>query len=304
GVAAEVLDERRPAHQPRQRGGDLRLRDVALDVYVEQVTPRLVTPGTRLEFGHVYSVLRKYLQARDQLSRSVMRGEKQARLVVTAGLLRPLLVTKHEEPREVEVEVLDPLGDYVQAVGLGRPTAGDRPVARLGAHALRQQLGRARRVVLRHGLHAVLPDEALALLERLRVAVDALHVRERGARSDEQVVMHADDALRYHGEHRVGEQVVRLVDGARQAVLDRQAGEVALPPDGGLEGLLERRVPDGLRVRREGVCRLLAERARDALERDTGNGCHGHAGESTPAPRSRRGGWRDARRPRPGSRPA
>src|SRR5690606_5317222 len=152
-------------------------------------------PG--LEFGHVYAVFGKYLQAGDQLTGAVMRGQEQARLVAPSGLRRTLLVAEHEEAREVEVEVLHALGDDVQAVRVGGPAAGYGPAVRLRAHPLGQHLRRAGRVVRRHGLQAAVPDETLALLERLRVAVDAPDVLEPGTRPDQQVVVDAHHALRH-----------------------------------------------------------------------------------------------------------
>src|SRR5690606_3148433 len=138
-----------------------------------EVAPRLVAARARLELRHVYAVLREDLQACHEVAGPVVRGEDQARLVLPARLGRPLLVAEDEETREVEAQVLDALGHDLEAVRLGGAAAGDRGAARLPGGALQEQLRRAGRVVVGHRLEAVPPDEALALLQRLRVAVSA-----------------------------------------------------------------------------------------------------------------------------------
>jgi hypothetical protein len=128
---------------------------------------------------------------------------------------------EHEEARLVVGAVLDPLGEHGEPEPLGGAAAGDGGATQVagGGDVACRAGGVPRRV---HGEPAPRGEEARALRQSDRVALDHLDAVERGAARGEQAVPDGEHDLA-DDRHRVGraaQGVVRRDDAAGERVLD------------------------------------------------------------------------------------
>lgn len=204
-----------------ERRLDARVGHVALEVDVEDVLPRRRGLRPALELRQADALVVEGGEALEQRSAAVVHGEDERRLRGAARIDLLDRASDQEEAREVDALVRDAARDHGETVlprGLFRRDRGDARVL-----FDRDRLRGAGRVVPALRAHAdEAVEEALALLEGDRVAADRAHLLEHGARHADEAVLDRPHFLADDDDVALREQVVHLVDAARDRVLDRE----------------------------------------------------------------------------------
>ena len=168
-----------------------------------------------------------------------------------------LLAVDNEETGVVEVEVLNPLGQHLKPVDLGRSHGSDGRDPRL--RMLGQLLSCTGGIVDGHGLELVPGQKAIALRKRLGVTYHFSHTLKPAAGRCKQVVAHPQVNLPHHVQVGLEQEVVGLVDTPGHCVLHRHHPAGSRSGGDRFEDFVKGGKPHWLGAPRDGERRLLAK---------------------------------------------
>mmetsp|Transcript_21588 Transcript_21588/g.43624 ORF Transcript_21588/g.43624 Transcript_21588/m.43624 type:complete len:758 (-) Transcript_21588:31-2304(-) len=208
--------------------------------------------GTGLDLGEVDVAKGEAGEGLVERSGRVGEGEDYGGLGrdVFAEVLGDSVATQEEEAGEVGVVVLDALVEAVEAVGPPRQVGGDGGGV-LGRAPVRQalvvpyHLGRSGGVVNGNGRDSQSPEVIVALRQRLGVRDGEFDLLPLDPRLGQKAVLHPELVLGHDGQVVPQHQVVVLVDGPSQGILDGEAAVVDLAGRDGAVAALEVGITDG-----------------------------------------------------------
>ena len=197
---------------------------MSFTIQVENVMPGAVAPWTGFQLGQVQSAAGKLAQAIHQRPRA-MRHSKDQRCLAVFVRFR-FLVPQDEEPGCVPRHVLDSPHQDIQIVDLGGKGACDSSYAFF--RALRQCFCAPGRVVHSLCLPSMLADRSLALGQGLGMGPHHPDVLQLRATWGHEAMLDPEANLPHYPQVPLQQQVVGLVDGARDRVFHRQDAIVRL----------------------------------------------------------------------------
>ncbi len=207
---------------------------MAGDVDEERVLPLARMRRARLDAVQADAVLGERAEHVIQRTRLVVDGDQQRGAVVARG--REQRTADHQEARGVVRAILDAGGHGLEAVDLARRLAGNgRRVVGMTRHTSRFGIAAYRDAL---DVRQVDAQPGLALLQRLRMRIDALDVLQLAAQRM-QALVHAQ--LDFAADGGVGgeEHVQGHLDHALPGVLHRHHAEIGMAGGDFLEHFLD-----------------------------------------------------------------